>query len=127
MPGSAGVFSVVVSLRRVGKVTFLRFKADVNLQVIHVVRQRPDTCRNHTTLNFVPGGRDPFVQRRGPQASVNPPAVRLALGTRCHESRPQGSLLSCANRGIGPPLAGFCMGTRLKLEHIDFCVRREMK
>ena len=70
------VFSVVVSLRRVRKVTFLRFKDDVNLQVIHVVRQRSDTCRNHTTLNFVPGGRDPFVQRRGPQASVTPPAVR---------------------------------------------------
>ena len=61
---------------RVRKVTFLRFKADVNLQVIHVVRQRSDTCRNHMTLNFVPGGRDPFVQRRGPQASVTPPAVR---------------------------------------------------
>ena len=73
------MFSVVVSLRRVRKVTFLRFKADVNLQVIHVVRQRSDTCRNHTTLNFVPRGRDPFVQRRGPQASVTPPAVRLAL------------------------------------------------
>ena len=42
----------------------------------HVVRQRSDTCRNHTTLNFVPGGRDPFVQRRGPQASVTPPSVR---------------------------------------------------
>ena len=74
--GRSGVFSVVVSLRRVRKVTFLRFKDDVNLQVIHVVRQRPDTCWNHTTLNFVPGGRDPFVQRRGPQASVTPPAVR---------------------------------------------------
>ena len=44
--------------------------------LIHVVRQRSNTCRNHTTLNFVPGGRDPFVQRRGPQASVTPPAVR---------------------------------------------------
>ena len=66
----------LASRRRVRKVTFLRFKADVNLQVIHVVRQRPDTCRNHTTLNFVPRGLDPFVQRRGPQASVTPPVVR---------------------------------------------------
>ena len=43
------------------------------------------------------------------------------------ESHPQGSFLSCANRGIGPPLAGSGMDTRLKLEHIEFRVRREMK
>ena len=89
------MFSVVVSLRRVRKVTFLRGKADVSLQVIHVVRQGSDTCRNHTTLNFVSRGRDPFVQRRGPQASVTPPAVRSGLWGR-----------ECMNLVPRDPLAG---------------------